>query len=314
MDLIRLCRLELFMKTMKGATLPIKQIVQEKHDFHGTQSFNFATYDMYVDPGFHFLYSHWHREYEVIYVEYGTLTFELNGQPIQLSENQSLFINRYQIHACYCTAEQPSHYTCILFGEQFLCPDVKSLIYQKYFLQINQGALVPPKIISGKYDWEHTALNTIKLICKQAIDKEQGYELSAQLHLLRLFHLFHLNNAFIKDTEQISREKIGFVNEAINLIQSHYQSQIKISDLADKLNICTEHLIRSFKNHTGKTPKEYLLKYRIDHAMSLLVSTNLSVSEIATQSGFFDMSYFSKYFKKYNGCTPVQFRKNHMKA
>ena len=67
--------------------------------------------------------------------------------------------------------------------------------------------------------------------------------------------------------------------------------------------------IRSFHNAYGMTPYEYLNQRRINTAKLLLRNSTLSIEEIATQTGFTDHNYFSKYFKKKVGVSPSRFRK-----
>jgi AraC-like DNA-binding protein len=60
---------------------------------------------------------------------------------------------------------------------------------------------------------------------------------------------------------------------------------------------------------THRTPIDYLNYYRIERACFKLVSTNLSITEVAFECGFNDLSYFIKTFKKYKAITPKQYLK-----
>ena len=64
-----------------------------------------------------------------------------------------------------------------------------------------------------------------------------------------------------------------------------------------------------FKNMTRKTPVDYLVAYRVEKASRKLLSTDMSVTDIAFAAGFNDLSYFIKTFKKLKGKTPADFRK-----
>ncbi|MDO5425729.1 MAG: AraC family transcriptional regulator [Eubacteriales bacterium] len=286
----------------------MKEIYQEVHVQHGTEHYNFAVYEYNLAPGYHFLYSHWHHEYEIIYLEYGKMTFELDGRPITLLDNQAIFVNRYQIHSCCCFPKTKCRYVCIVFGERFLFPDPKALIYQKYILPLNQNRLIPPEVFRGKYPWEREILISIRQLLSLNQAQSEGYELGQQLALLNIFHIMIENGAFtpIPDVQSSART---WIKRSLNLIQCNYNTDLRVEDIARELNMCTEHFIRSFKKHVGKTPKEYLIKYRIDQAISLLLSTDLSVADIAQQCGFNDVSYFSRCFRKNTGYSALAFRK-----
>ena len=71
----------------------------------------------------------------------------------------------------------------------------------------------------------------------------------------------------------------------------------------------TSWFIRSFKDFTGVTPMHYILALRIANAQSLLENTDYTVAEISRLVGYEDQLYFSRLFKKQNGLSPSQFRR-----
>ena len=62
-----------------------------------------------------------------------------------------------------------------------------------------------------------------------------------------------------------------------------------------------------FKDYTGMTPKEYINNIRISRAKELLVNTDMTMSEIAERTGFYDQNYFSRMFKKHTGSCPKNY-------
>ena len=86
-------------------------------------------------------------------------------------------------------------------------------------------------------------------------------------------------------------------------------NEVTISSIAQAYNISTSHFIRSFKKTYGLTPNEYRQNYRINQAMNLLKTTNLSVQDISYQCGFSDPFYFSRLFKSKSGLSPYKYRK-----
>ena len=82
-----------------------------------------------------------------------------------------------------------------------------------------------------------------------------------------------------------------------------------VGEIAKLYGISTAHFIRSFKEIHGVAPNEYRRRHRLSHAMNLLKMTNLSVQDIASQCGFGDAFYFSRFFKKATGFSPSDYRK-----
>ena len=100
------------------------------------------------------------------------------------------------------------------------------------------------------------------------------------------------------------------VIEAQEYLQQNYQSPLAIADLADRLQLSPRSFNRRFKQATGITASTYLQNHRLHIARELLRTSNLSVSEIADQSGYQDDSYFCSRFKMKMGQTPLAYRQS----
>ena len=100
------------------------------------------------------------------------------------------------------------------------------------------------------------------------------------------------------------------VAEAKQYISAHLHEPLQLSDIARRLYLSTAYFSRLFKESTGESPYKYLCMYRIEKAKDLLISTPLSVNEIAIRVGFDDVSSFIYSFKKHMYVSPLQFR-NH---
>lgn len=99
---------------------------------------------------------------------------------------------------------------------------------------------------------------------------------------------------------------IGKVKE---YIKNNYNKDMTREDVANFVFLNPDYLTRIFKKATGLSLSEYLTEQRINKSMSLLVNTNIQVSDIACEVGYNTVNYFSKMFKKVTGTTPVEYRK-----
>jgi AraC-like DNA-binding protein len=99
------------------------------------------------------------------------------------------------------------------------------------------------------------------------------------------------------------------VETALEFIAQNYAVNISVKDIANTANSSIFHFIRLFKKATGYSPYEYLIKYRINKAKSLLSSTLESVEQISEKIGFDSTSNFIKTFKQIEGITPLRYRK-----
>ncbi len=98
------------------------------------------------------------------------------------------------------------------------------------------------------------------------------------------------------------------VRQGIGYMEENYQAPLQLPDVARQATLSPFHYARLFKRSTGIPVMEYLLRFRLSRAKYLLDSSDLSIREVAEQSGFTDQSYFGKVFKKYERMTPSEFR------
>lgn len=99
--------------------------------------------------------------------------------------------------------------------------------------------------------------------------------------------------------------------DAVAAIRSRYASIYGVQELADELGVSKEHLVRSFKAATGKTPGRYLTEVRLAAAMQLLADPACSVELAAQLSGFSGANYFCRVFRQHTGLSPNLWRKSH---
>lgn len=109
-----------------------------------------------------------------------------------------------------------------------------------------------------------------------------------------------------------SQQKKGIspvTDRVINLIRTRYSEPLSIGEIAEEVHYSPAHLGTLFKKETGTTMSSYLLQTRLDAAMTLLRTTLEPASSIAKQVGYPDTQYFSRVFKQFAGCTPLEYRR-----
>ncbi|WP_270166824.1 AraC family transcriptional regulator [Paenibacillus sp. SYP-B4298] len=111
---------------------------------------------------------------------------------------------------------------------------------------------------------------------------------------------------------QQQNKRIREIQLLMDWIEQHFMEPIRLELLAELSGISLPHLHTVFKQHTGQSPYQYIQARRLKEAKILLVSTPLSVKEIATKSGFRDVGHFCRVFKQSVGVTAQSFRLQHM--
>lgn len=129
----------------------------------------------------------------------------------------------------------------------------------------------------------------------------------------KLYEIFDfiIENSVTQSLPQIDI-KLKYVETIVNFIRLKYNESITTEDIANACGLDRSYLTRLFKNATGLTPKDYLLKYRMKMAVSLLSDKELPLNYIAYSIGYSDAFSFSKAFKNYTGMSPNCYRKSLM--
>ena len=131
----------------------------------------------------------------------------------------------------------------------------------------------------------------------------QSYSTSLLIHCARIFQ-HHITDM------QEKRAYMGYVTQALQYIDNHYQEELTIHDIAEHIGVSNDYFSRQFKQVTGIAPVEYLRRYRFARAMELL-SSGMSVTDVSHQVGFRNLCHFSREFKNQLGVTPSQYRKQY---
>lgn len=277
---------------------------------HGSKEFNYAYYPHSSSRYGLFFDAHWHDEWEFIYVRDGKLQFYVDGRLFTVQKDEALLIDRYAIHAVSNREiRSGSAYHCFVFGLKFLCPDSESYIYQRCFSRFQSDSVSLTQHITGEKAYEREILRQMQYLEKYSADPREN-ALPIQIALLSIFDVLLRENAFTERPHSLTVQNER-IKTALLYMNQEYQSPLQISSLAASLNISTDYFIRLFKAMMGLTPKQYLQNLRIQKAISSMYSDpELPISEIAQQTGFEDVNYFSRCFKKIIGLSPTQYQKN----
>ncbi len=98
---------------------------------------------------------------------------------------------------------------------------------------------------------------------------------------------------------------------AMDYIHEHFAEQIAVKEITRMTGVSERQLGRSFVKFFGVSPKEYILRLRVNAARELLETTDNTLTDIAQTVGFYDHSHLTRTFKRMRGITPEQYRKKH---
>ena len=261
---------------------------------------------------------HVHSYYEINYIKNGDFCYVIDDTDIRIKSGDIIIIYPNVIHASYTgktsTPEDPTEATVIKFSPAFLYP-------QNLGFSDLQHLMLPLKFESKftvitKNDPIHSELSAHILAAVDEMNtRAAGYELALRAHtsLLYSYILRELSVPEIPSPVQSEAKaaNLDLIRSALEYVEEHYSEPITMQQLAKESNVNYYYFSRLFQQYTNQGFRDYLMKFRINKAVRMLLQTNESVTNIAIDCGFETISYFIKKFQEEMGVTPKNFRKQY---
>ncbi|KAA9016980.1 AraC family transcriptional regulator [Niallia endozanthoxylica] len=225
------------------------------------------------------------NSYLFIYVRKGSMKIQYDHKEYIAAENSFVFLNCNKPHLYQ--AEEDTIFDWLHFSGN------ASEDYFDYLFH-NSGCVYS---IYNNFVITDCMSSILDMAEKDNVDEDDA---SIMIHKI-LYELKQLS----KHAEETH---INSIRSAIKYLESHYQDQITLTDLAKCANLSPFHFSRVFKKHMNCSPYQYLISYRINNAKKLLHNTNLSVQEISFACGFNSVPHFIKIFKQHTNVSPKKFR------
>lgn len=184
-------------------------------------------------------------------------------------------------------------------GEILRAATVNTYSFKQLKENIYQFMLLCMKEIRRHYlNLESADYSRISMDEVAALEDHMAVETYIRLHL----------KAVLDEAGELNKEKSNqIVKRALNYIGMNYKNNIMLEHVAKELDISPYYLSRMLKKCTGKNFTDLLSEKRVEEAKKLLHS-NKSMKEITYEVGFNSQNYFAKIFKKYENCTPTEYR------
>lgn len=274
---------------------------------HGNNSYPFNFYyENLALFDFNCIEWHWHTELEFVYIESGTVTFWIGERQFALSEGNGVFINSKILHRFHSPAEAIiPNFVCM---PSFIAAQ-DSFIYRKYILPILSSSLTF-QIFHTEVPWQAEALLMIKQIIA-AQDCASSSELATSSLIQRLWlELYeNANITYTKDHINNSASSQARLQLMMQYIHQNYSHDISLDDIAGHARVSKSTVLNLFQKYLHITPINYVINYRLNEATQLLSKTEKKITTISSETGFNNVDYFCRLFKKHYHVTPTEYRK-----
>ena len=273
---------------------------------HGTKDDPFSTYHI-ENAGRSFqIPVHWHDEFEIIYVRSGFLTVSISGESYIGKTGEAFVVSPGNLHLMGSQSGTVDYYT-FLFPLKYISFRTDDMLDEKLLEPLNSGHLmICPRV-----------KDTAKELCEQLIEiyeaknDESESKITTQVRtkiILLQFILHMWENGFIIENDKSGRNTVE--KEMISYIQQSFTGEISLKEFGEQFHLSEKYVSQYFKEHFHITFSKYVTYLRLEHAKQLLQNSDIPVTEVAMLSGYQNVSYFIRSFKKTYGVSPLKYRKN----
>ncbi|MES2773222.1 MAG: helix-turn-helix transcriptional regulator [Bacteroidota bacterium] len=259
-----------------------------------------------VHPNLQF--PHKHSFYHLVYFSKGSGDHSIDFVHFPVEAGQIYFMIPGQVHSWDFVAK-PDGYI-VNFSEQYIHALVANPRWLDQF-QIFSG-VASEQVVTIPVEGRQQIEEILETIVREGNSREALKDDFARTALLQLLILVSRYNISTTAKPQTSYNSLLLRNFQ-KLIDQHYREKKLPKDYAAMLYVTPNHLNALTREATGRSAGELIRDRILLEAKRLLVNAAMTVSEIAAALDFADNSYFSKFFKKYEGVTPDAFRKKIIK-
>ena len=272
---------------------------------HGTKDDPFSTYHI-ENAGRSFqIPVHWHDEFEIIYVRRGFLTVSISGKSYIGKTGDAFVVSPGNLHLMGSQTGTVDYYT-FLFPLKYISFRTDDMLDEKLLEPLNSGHLmICPRV-----------KDTAKELCEQLIkiyeakNDESESKITTQVRtkiILLQFILEMWKKGFVIENDTSGRNTVE--KEMVSYIQQNFTGKISLREFGEQFHLSEKYISRYFKEHFHITLSQYVTYLRLEHAKQLLQDTDIPVTDVAMQSGYQNVSYFIRSFKKTYGVSPLKYRK-----
>lgn len=256
---------------------------------------------------------HTHDFIELVYIKSGSGVHVINDRHYNISPGDLLFINYGQTHII--EADDTFELVNIIFTPEFISTSLinSANIYELFSFilsdELGNDEEFPEPIAHLTSDERARVEYIIDIMLTEYAEKIHGYHSLLKLYTQVVICLM-LRNIYEHEPQlNFNRELLHKLTPKIlSYITHNHAEKITLQELAENSFYSPSYFSRLFKECYGKSLSKYIKEKRISHAAELLLSTDMSVSEICKIVGYNNRQVFNKFFKQETGYTPSEYR------
>lgn len=246
---------------------------------------------------------------EIVEVTAGTVMVQIGTELVAAGEGDFLYIPpamTFRVDAAtdYASVRGMIFDTSIIEAN---LENFDSEVFYMFYVQSKNRVTV--------FGTDHPVNPTLKRFMKESYDEYTEKEICYKLPIRA--NIYHMMTSLLRyycgsknELDRMIYHNVLRLRPVITYIDEHFREKIYIEELSAMINVSPDYFTKMFKESIGKTPIDYINGMRVNSAMELLCTTEMSMTEIADAIGFCNPNYFHKIFKQYMLTSPLAYRKS----
>jgi len=269
---------------------------------------NYPLENLHFDTNDTNILYHWHPEFEILYVDMGGFTVNVEGTEFRAEDGDIFFISPDALHSISGDMISRRVYNALVFSPSLFSFSDKNDIQARIIDPlINHKIKFVTRVQKQDKVWQEISPILDRLVHLNSETPHRFERMSSTVVLLELFiKMYQLDMYEVLARENYESDRIRAV---ISYIEKNYTHPISLKDLAAVCHLSEKYFCSFFKQHTEKTPIEYINYVRIKAARSKLALTRATITSIALECGFENIGYFIRQFTRHTGMSPTKWRK-----
>ncbi|MDR0269755.1 AraC family transcriptional regulator [Paenibacillus sp.] len=266
------------------------------------------------------LSTHFHDYFQIWYVSKGEFLHTFGTRQYQIKKGDLFLVPPFTMHRIQAFEKEKVEILGCEFMPSFINERFDDSIGEQTFFDFNylkhflnpdcsrHSQIVFDGVTDGKIR------NLLQDMLTEYEERTPFFPIALKASLLQLLLIIirQVNGELVKAGFQKIERYRDTMNKVVEYIDQNAHEDIKLEHICAISNMSKPTICRLFKEWTGKTFNRYLVDLRIANALVLLQRPSLSVTEVCYATGFNELAYFCRIFKKYTGISPNQFRKQAM--
>lgn len=248
---------------------------------------------------------HYHKEVEFLYVRSGVHSIHTLNRKYVLNPGDVMVLGSNQLHFGSKLSDEDLVYIVLHVDLQPYF-DPPMMMYYPHFSEVSHPLDILNDMFCEDERLREEVAGYMIRVHDEIEGQSKGYEIAASIYIRQI--LLAMLRGDKKDLLKANdAEGAIILRPILEYVERHLSQKIDMEEVSKMANMSYFYFSKFFKKTMGLTFTEYVNRKRIFRAEQLLLTSSLTITEIAETIGIENMAHFYEMFKRFNGCTPKQF-------